>query len=99
MIEDFSEYYEAAEPGRRERAHAWATAIGLQDVDGLRPSKHLIDTAKRNIEGEITQEQARQIVDAYYESKDSHDVPPDTKEADKVAARMIFQECPRAGEL
>jgi len=48
---------------------------------------------------DAVQEQARQIVDAYYESKDSHDVPPDTKEADKVAARMIFQECPRAGEL
>ena len=89
MIDDFSEYYEATEPGRRERAHAWATAIGLQDVDRLKPSSYLIETAKRNIEGEITQEQARQIVDAYYESKDSHDVPPDTKEADKVAARMI----------
>ena len=89
MIDEFSEYYEATEPGRRERAHAWATAIWLQDVDRLKPSSYLIETAKRNIEGEITQEQARQIVDAYYESKDSHDVPPDTKEADKVAARMI----------
>jgi len=89
MIDDFSEYYEATEPERRERAHAWAMAIGLQDVDGLKPSKYLIDTAKRNIEGEITQKQARQIVDAYYESKDSHDVPPDTEEADKVSARMI----------
>ena len=89
MIDDFREYYEATEPGRRERAYAWATAIGLQDVDRLKPSSYLIETAKRNIEGEITQEQARQIVDAYYESKDSHDVPPDTKEADKVAARMI----------
>ena len=89
MIDDFREYYEATEPGRRERAYAWATAIGLQDVDRLKPSSYLIETAKRNIEGEITQEQARQIVDAYYESKAAHDVPPDTKEADKVAARMI----------
>ena len=32
---DFDKYYEAPEPGRRERAYAWATAIGLQDVDGL----------------------------------------------------------------
>ena len=89
MIDDFSEYYEATEPGRRERAFAWATAIGLQDVDGLKPSQYLIATAKRHIEGEISQEQARQIVDAYYESKDSHDVPPDMKEADKVSTRMI----------
>ena len=35
MTEDFDQYYEAIEPDRRERAYAWATAIGLQDVDGL----------------------------------------------------------------
>jgi len=88
----FDQYYdEAVEPGRRERAYAWATAIGLQDVDGLKPSPHLYETAKRHIEGEITQEEARRIVDAYYETKDGHDLPPDTQEADKVAARMIAE--------
>jgi len=86
----FDQYYdEAVEPGRRERAYAWATAIGLQDVDGLKPSEHLYETARRHIEGEITQEEARRIVDAYYETKDGHDLPPDTQEADRVAARMI----------
>lgn len=86
----FDQYYdEAVEPGKRERAYAWATAIGLQDVDGLRPSKHLLATAKRHIEGEITQEEARRIVDEYYETKDGHDLPKDTKEADRVAARIV----------
>ena len=55
MNEDFDKYYEAIEPGMRERAYAWATAIGLQDVDGLKPSKYLLATAKRHIEGEISQ--------------------------------------------
>ena len=41
MKDEFGKYYEATEPGRRERAYAWATAIGLQDVDGLKPSKYL----------------------------------------------------------
>ena len=50
---DFDEYYEAAEPGRRERALGWATAIGLQQVDGLSPSDYLIKTARRNIEGDV----------------------------------------------
>ena len=54
MDNEFDKYYEATEPGYRERAIGWATAIGLQDVDGLKPSKYLIKTAKRNIEGEIT---------------------------------------------
>ena len=86
----FDQYYdEAVEPGKRERAYAWATAIGLQDVDGLKPSKHLLATAKRHIEGEITQEEARRIVDEYYETKDGHDLPNDTKEADRVAARIV----------
>lgn len=86
----FDQYYdEAVEPGKRARAYAWATAIGLQDVDGLKPSKHLIATARRHIEGEITQEEARRIVDEYYETKDGHDLPRDTKEADRVAARIV----------
>ena len=86
---DFDKYYEAPEPGRRERAYGWATAIGLQDVDGLKPSQYLIDTAKRHIEGEISQEDARRLVDEYYETKEGHDLPSDVQEADKVSTRMI----------
>ena len=42
-MKGFDEYYdEAVEPGRRARAIAWATAIGLQDVDGLKPSRYLV---------------------------------------------------------
>ena len=89
MSEDFDKYYEATEPGMRERAYAWATAIGLQDVDGLKPSKYLLATAKRHIEGEISQEDARRLVDEYYETKEGHDLPADVQEADKVSARMI----------
>ena len=66
MKDEFGKYYEAVEPGRRERAYAWATAIGLQDVDGLKVSSFLAKTAIRNIEGEITQDQARQIIDEHY---------------------------------
>ncbi len=86
---DFDEYLVAGEPGKRERAHGWATAIGLQDVDGLKPSDYLIETAKRHIEGEISQEEARRLVDEYYETKEGHDLPADVQEADKVSARMI----------
>ena len=86
----FDQYYdEAVEPGKRERAYAWATAIGLQDVDGLKPSNYLIKTAKRNIEGEISAAEARKLVDEYYETKVDHDVPADAEEADKVAARIV----------
>lgn len=89
MTEDFDQYYEAIEPDRRERAYAWATAIGLQDVDGLKPSKYLVSTAKRHIEGEISQDEARQLVDEYYETKEGCDLPADVQEADKVSARIV----------
>lgn len=85
---DSGPYEEAAEPGRREKAYAWATAIGLQAVDGLKPSPHLLETARRHVDGEISQEEARRLVDDYYETKLGHDLPSDVQEADKVSARM-----------
>lgn len=87
-MSDFDEYYEATEPELRERAFGWATAIGLQQVDGLTPSKYLIQTARRNIEGEITCDEARRLVDSYYETRLGHEEPTGHQEADKVSARM-----------
>lgn len=46
---DFDKYYEVGEPEKRERAYAWATAIGLQDVDGLKPSKYLHEWYVQNL--------------------------------------------------
>ncbi len=85
----FSGYLEAKEPGRRERAEAWAAAIGLQKVDGLSISKHLLSVARRHIEGDISAGKARSLVDRYYETKKGSLVPDDVKEADKVSARII----------
>lgn len=41
---DFDEYIKQNEPDRRQKAYAWQTAIGLQAVDGLKPSDYLKDT-------------------------------------------------------
>lgn len=51
---DFETYARVAEPHKRERASAWRTDIGLQDVDGLKVSDYLKETAVRHIEGDIT---------------------------------------------
>ena len=51
---DFDEYIRQGEPQKREKRYAWQTAIGLQAVDGLKPSDYLIETARKDIEGEIT---------------------------------------------
>ena len=46
----FKEYLRESEPDKVHKGYAWSTAIGLQAVDGLKPSKYLIDTAIQNIE-------------------------------------------------
>ena len=48
-MDNWGKYLRAKEPGVREKAYAWKTAIGLQKVDGLTPSDYLIKTAQRNI--------------------------------------------------
>lgn len=69
-MKGFDEYYdEAVEPGKRERAFAWATAIGLQDVDGLKVSPFLLQVARRNIEGEISMSEAIRLIDEYHSCK------------------------------
>lgn len=85
----FWEYSREADPDRVGKGYVWSTAIGLQAVDGLKPSKYLIDTAVKNIDGEITLKEARELIDAYYEEKAVHSPGGRrTEEADKVSARI-----------
>lgn len=85
----FDEYLRQGEPSQKESAENWKTAIGLQAVDGLQPSAYLIDVAKRNIEGEITLDETRKLIDAYYQSKTVRTPKDkDEEEADKVSANI-----------
>ena len=85
----FKEYLRESEPNKAHKGYAWSTAIGLQAVDGLKPSKYLIDTAIQNIEGKITMKEAQSLIDSYYEERPVH-LSDDarTEEADKVSSRI-----------
>lgn len=86
---DFDAYIHQGEPAQRERADAWRVAIGLQAVDGLTTSEYLQETARRNIEGEITIDEARELVKQYYITKTQRDADDDDKEeADKVSGNI-----------
>ncbi|MBQ4547565.1 MAG: Fic family protein [Bacteroidales bacterium] len=86
---DFDEYIRQGEPQQKERAEAWRVAIGLQAVDGLKTSEYLHETARRNIEGEISIDEARDIVKQYYITKTSHDEDnQDQEEADIVSSNI-----------
>lgn len=86
---DFDEYIRQGEPLKRDKGYAWQTAIGLQAVDGLKPSSYLIDTARKHIEGDISISEAQQLIKSYYESRTSREENnADTEEADKVSANI-----------
>ena len=89
MIKDpFAEYIRHIDAEKKEKSYAWKTAIGLQDVDGLKPSHYLINTAIKNIEGEITIETAENWISQYYQQNPISDDEDRTEEADKVAVRI-----------
>ena len=86
---NFDEYIRQGEPSKRERADAWRVAIGLQAVDGLKTSAYLQETARHNIEGEITIDEAKELVNQYYIKKTTHDEgDADVEEADKVSSNI-----------
>ena len=86
---NFDEYIRHGEPSQREKAEAWKTAIGLQAVDGLKPSQYLVETAQKHIEGELTIDEVRKEINNYYIHKASRTkVEHGEEEADKVSANI-----------
>ena len=87
-MDNFEEYLRQGEPNKAEKAKLWKTAIGLQQVDGLKPSEYLIATAKQNIEGYITIDEVKKRIDSYYQQHPTKTGEERTEEADKVSARI-----------
>ena len=54
----------------------------------MKTSQYLIDTAIKNIEGEISIDEAQNLLNSYYEENPKNDSQDRTEEADKVAARI-----------
>lgn len=89
LMDDFEEYMRQGEPQKKEKGYVWQTAIGLQAVDSLKPSDYLVQTAKQHIEGDITIEEAKTLIDSYYQSRSVRtDLDNRTEEADKVSVRI-----------
>lgn len=89
-MDDFERYIRQGEPLQAERAGYWQAAIGLQAVDGLKVSGYLQDTARRHIEGDITIDEARELVNQYYVTKTAHDGgDEDKEEPDRVSSNIV----------
>ena len=86
---ELEEYIRQGEPEQAEKSEAWQIAIGLQQVDGLKTSAYLLDTAKEHIEGKISIDEAQKRIQSYYEERtDQKDTEEETREADIVSSRI-----------
>ena len=86
---DFDEYIRQGEPLKREKGLVGQTAIGLQAVDGLKPSVYLLQTARKDIEGEIGIDDVERLVASYYESKEVRtEQDEQSREADVAATNI-----------
>ena len=82
----FKEYFLEKEPTKKELGYSWYTAIGLQKVDGLKTSDYLKSVAIDNIDGNISIEKAKELIESYY--IENADLDSATEEADKVAVNI-----------
>ena len=87
---ELSEYIKQGEPTQVEKTKNWETAIGLQEVDGLKPSKYLVETVKEHIEGKIELEEVKERINNYYKVLNDRksEEKEDSEEADKVSVRI-----------
>ena len=61
----------------------------MQAVDGLTPSAYLVETVNRHIEGEISIDEVRELIDSYYRTESAHDASDERKrEADIVSSNI-----------
>ncbi len=86
MDDLFEQYSKETEPTKYYKSYAWKTAIGLQEVDGLKTSEYLIKTAEKNINGDISFDDANELISSYY--KENAAKAERTEEADKVSVRI-----------
>lgn len=86
---DLEGYIRQGEPEQAQKSRNWSTAIGLQAVDGLSPSRYLLDTAKEHIEGRLTISEVQELIESYYErSGERTEEELQSEEADIVSSRI-----------
>ena len=68
----------------------WDMAIGLQEVDNLKPSKYLKEIKEKNVLGELTIEEVEQSLKDYYvEKAKQNNINHNELECDFVSMRIV----------
>lgn len=78
------EEYEV-ENSKSTKENLWKTSFGLQQVDGLKPSKYLVQLSQQEIEGKISYSEVREELNRYYSESSTN---KETEEADMSSVRI-----------
>lgn len=85
-----NEYEEEYKSGNYIKQLQWDMAIGLQEVDNLKPSKYLEKLLQENVNGNLTIEQVKNELKEYYiEKEQEQDVNHNELECDFVSTRIV----------
>ena len=82
-------YQEEQKPAYYIKQLQWDMAIGLQQVDNLKPSKYLEQISEKNILGELTIKEVEQSLKEYYTTKGQQDINHNELECDFVSMRIV----------
>ena len=86
-----NEYIENETPRNYIKQLQWDMAIGLQEVDNLKPSKYLEKLSQENVSGEKSIYETLQELKQYYIEKNNKDkINPLEFECDLVATRIVL---------
>lgn len=85
-----NEYEEKYKSSNYVKQLQWDMAIGLQEVDNLKPSKYLEKLLKEEIKGNLTIEEVEKELKEYYiEKEKKNEINHDELECDFVSARIV----------
>ena len=85
-----NEYSEKIKPEGYVKQLQWDMAIGLQEVDNLKPSKYLEKLLQENVNGNLTIEQVKNELREYYiEKEQKQGINHNELECDFVSTRIV----------
>ena len=85
-----NQYNEITNPKGYIKQLRWDMAIGLQEVDNLKPSKYLEQIKEKNVLGELTIEEVEQSLKDYYiEKEKQNNINHNELECDFVSMRIV----------
>jgi len=85
-----NEYEEEYKSSNYVKQLQWDMAIGLQEIDNLKPSKYLEKLVSENVEGNLTIEEVEKELREYYiEKENKNEINYNELECDFVSARIV----------